>query len=134
MTISEAPRSPIPLAATLVAFTGLTLADPIDVCSRRGRSRSRWRGGEESTQSTRVGGRKVYAEGPYVPSSPVSGERRESLPSACGGPGLFGRFRVARSEVDPRPLDDWAQRAEVRVRVRIAGGRACHFVLPLRHS
>lgn len=200
MTIAEAPRFPVPLAATLVAvaaFTGFslaatavlvssspaeppwpavaglfyglaalsgwglvhslvtrhafrncrlhleaapvipdettsfTLADPHRrlVSAKALEITLAWR-----EKSTRVGGRKVYTEGPYALSSPVRWEHRESLPSAGGGPGLVGRFRVTGSEINLKQLDDWAQRVEVLVRVRIGWWRACYFVLPLRHS
>jgi hypothetical protein len=111
--------------------TSFTLADPHRklVSARALEITLAWR-----EKCTRVGGRKVYTEGPYALSSPVSWEHRDSLPSAGGGPGLVGRFRVAQSEINLKELDDWTQRVEVLVRIRIGWWRACYFVLPLRHA
>jgi hypothetical protein len=109
--------------------TSFTLADPRRrlVSARALEITLAWR-----ERSRRVGGRKVYTEGPYDLSSRVSWEQRDSLPSAGGGPGLVGTFRVARKEIKLKQLDEWTQQVEVLVRVRTGSWRACYFVLPVR--
>ncbi len=111
--------------------TSFTLADPHRklVSAKTLEIAVAWR-----EKSTRVGGRKVYTEGPYDLSSPVSWEHRDWLPSAAGGPGLVGSFRVDRAEIKVKKLDEWTQRVEVLVRVRTGSWRTCYFVLPLDHA
>ena len=75
--------------------------------------------------STRVGGRKVYTEGPFELRGPLRWEHRDALPGSCG-PGLAGEFRVERSEIVVKRLAEWTQRIEILIRVR-----SCFFVLPL---
>jgi hypothetical protein len=108
--------------------TSFTLADPHRklISAKALEIALAWR-----EKSTRVGGRKVYTEGPYDLSSPVSWEHRDSLPAASGGPGLVGEFRVAGAEINLKELDEWTQRVEILVRVRTGSRRACYFVLPL---
>jgi hypothetical protein len=81
-------------------------------------------------KSTRVGGRKVYTEGPYELHSPVRWEHRDALPSA-GGSGLTGDFRVTGSDIKLKQLAQWSQQAEILLRVRTGRWRSCFFVLTL---
>ncbi|MEJ2132357.1 MAG: hypothetical protein P8Y95_12255 [Gammaproteobacteria bacterium] len=75
----------------------------------------------------RVGGRKTYTHGPFVLDVEVRWERSADH----GRLGVIGEFTVHGDEIKADSPDaHWETRTFVRLAVRVADGRGCHFELP----